>query len=218
MTGVGDFDFAVFDCDGVLLDSNAVKTDAFRHALAGFPLKKVQQLVAYHRQHGGVSRYDKFRYFFNTLVGNDDEEQYKLALERFKAYCQRELANAPIVPGVAEFLGSLKEQNLPMFVVSGSDQNELRAILKKKQLSHYFQEVLGSPVSKRDNLELLLAEHDLRGRGVFFGDARLDFDIATEQGLEFVYIFGFSDWSQGIEFCEQRNVTSIPDFRAIFSR
>lgn len=215
MKAVGELDFAVFDCDGVLLDSNAVKTNAFRYALDGFPSEKVSELVEYHRQHGGISRYDKFRHFFKSLIGDDNEEHFLLAVQRFQAYCERELQNARIIPGVVGFLDSLAERSVPMFVISGSDQTELRMILKKKRLAPYFLEVLGSPVSKRENLALLMTKHSLSGRGVFFGDARLDFEIATESGMDFVFIFGFSDWVDGRAFCVNQNVESIPDFRYI---
>jgi phosphoglycolate phosphatase-like HAD superfamily hydrolase len=147
------------------------------------------------------------------MIGCDDELSYQTALVRFQAYCQRELENAPLIPGVQDFLEDLQRRNVPMFVVSGSDQTELRRTLEKKQLIHYFQSILGSPVSKRDNLKNLIKAHHLGGRGVFFGDARLDFEIASENGLAFVFVHGFSDWSEGREFCETRGLACIPDFQ-----
>ena len=61
------FDYAIFDCDGVILDSNAIKTQAFREALPGEPEDLVEQLVSFHKATGGVSRYVKLEYFFKEL-------------------------------------------------------------------------------------------------------------------------------------------------------
>ena len=36
------YDFAVFDCDGVILDSNEIKTQAFRESLPGQPDELVE--------------------------------------------------------------------------------------------------------------------------------------------------------------------------------
>ncbi|MDP3308950.1 MAG: HAD family hydrolase, partial [Methylotenera sp.] len=55
----------VFDCDGVVLDSNVVKTEAyFRTAKnLGATDLQAQALVDYHVKLGGISRYHKFDYY-----------------------------------------------------------------------------------------------------------------------------------------------------------
>ena len=58
----------VFDCDGVLLDSNKVKSDAF-YELALFAGKeKANELLTYHLKNGGVSRYEKIKYFYSEIL------------------------------------------------------------------------------------------------------------------------------------------------------
>jgi phosphoglycolate phosphatase-like HAD superfamily hydrolase len=210
-----DFSFAVFDCDGVILDSNPIKTAAFRHALEQYPTSKVEQLVDYHRTHGGVSRYEKFRHFFVSLVAEPDETTYETALERFQSYCWAQLREAPLVPGVVSYLEGLRDRGTPMFVVSGSDETELKAVLGHKRLLPFFDRVLGSPTSKRDNLRALLETKPQSGKGIFFGDAQLDYEIAAEHGLDFVYVHGYSEWEGGEEFCAQRRILCVADFRQL---
>jgi len=215
MIKLDEFDFAVLDCDGVILDSNPIKTDAFRHSLAHYPKTKVDDLVAYHREHGGVSRYEKFHYFFESLIQEFDEASYAASLKRFQEYCQSKLREAMLVPGVLPLLERLKVKNIPAFVVSGSDETEVREVLRQKALLPFFQQVLGSPVSKRDNLKRLLEAQCPKDRGVFFGDARLDYEIATENGLAFVFVYQYSEWAEGRTFCAQHNVVCIPDFQQL---
>ena len=60
----------VFDCDGVVLDSNIVKTEAyFRTAKnLGATDKEAQALVDYHVKLGGISRYHKFDYYLREII------------------------------------------------------------------------------------------------------------------------------------------------------
>ena len=59
----------VFDCDGVLLDSNKVKTDAFYKSALPYGENAANELVSYHKENGGISRYIKFEYFLDSILG-----------------------------------------------------------------------------------------------------------------------------------------------------
>ena len=60
----------VFDCDGVVLDSNIVKTEAyFRTAKnLGATDTQAQALVDYHVKLGGISRYHKFDWYLREVL------------------------------------------------------------------------------------------------------------------------------------------------------
>ena len=58
----------VFDCDGVLLNSNNVKTKAFWDSVIDFGEDRASQLVRYHKSRGGISRYVKFEYFIDNII------------------------------------------------------------------------------------------------------------------------------------------------------
>ena len=68
MINLQDYDIFIFDCDGVILDSNKLKSDAFRQALEYEPEEMVEELVRYHKLNGGISRYEKFNYFYKSIV------------------------------------------------------------------------------------------------------------------------------------------------------
>ena len=53
----------VFDCDGVILDSNRIKTEAFRTVAEPIDTELADELVRYHIDNGGISRYRKFDFF-----------------------------------------------------------------------------------------------------------------------------------------------------------
>ena len=68
---------AIFwDFDGVILNSNAIRDIGFEIVLKDFPEDQVNLLLKYHRANGGLSRYVKFRYFFEEIRNENitDEE------------------------------------------------------------------------------------------------------------------------------------------------
>ena len=47
MIDMSRFHYVVFDCDGVILDSNNLKTRAFAEAINGEPKEKMLHIVSY---------------------------------------------------------------------------------------------------------------------------------------------------------------------------
>ena len=57
----------VFDCDGVILDSNAIKSAAFAAVTQRFGPQVSASFADYHRRHGGISRHAKFAWLLDTM-------------------------------------------------------------------------------------------------------------------------------------------------------
>ena len=53
----------IFDFDGVIAESVSAKTDAFREMYLPYGEEIANQVVDYHINHGGVSRFEKFKYW-----------------------------------------------------------------------------------------------------------------------------------------------------------
>ena len=68
----------LFDCDGVILDSNRLKTSAFFTAALPYGMRAAEALVEYHRENGGISRYRKFTYFLQEIVKTPVEQASEL--------------------------------------------------------------------------------------------------------------------------------------------
>ena len=67
MINVDEYDIFIFDCDGVILDSNKLKSNAFAESLPNEPPDLVAEFVEYHKKNGGISRYEKFRYYYKNM-------------------------------------------------------------------------------------------------------------------------------------------------------
>ena len=178
-----------FDFDGVLADSVEVKTRAFAKLFEKFGKDIQAKVVAHHRNNGGMSRYDKFRYYYKEFLKRPlPEEEFRNLCERFSRLVVDEVVAAPEIKGVRVFLEKCHMAS-PCFVVSATPEEEIREIVKRRDLHEYFLNVVGAPASKKENLQKLLEIYNLvPEQCVFFGDAESDYRAATICRVNFIAI------------------------------
>ncbi|NDL70374.1 HAD family hydrolase [Vreelandella alkaliphila] len=216
-TPMKSFNTYVFDCDGVLLDSNRVKTDAFYNAVLPYGESVAQAFVDYHKANGGVSRQKKFEYFFLNILKHAvlPQEKYQTALDEYSKLTAEGLIRCEVLPGVREFLTSLPSQ-AKKFVVSGGAQDEVRWVLEAKGLATFFDGIYGNPIDKL-TLVKNLALKDSDYPGVFFGDARYDHEVATKFDLDFIFLSAVSDFGEWKEYVEKNNLQAFNDFFSVIA-
>lgn len=208
---------AIFDCDGVILDSNDLKTSAFRRALAGELPALVDEFIDYHQSHGGISRYVKFDYFFRVVKGAANHaNETSGALQRYAEICRKGLAECALIPGVIETLRYMRPLGVDCYVISGGDQDEVRAALAERRLSQYFSGIYGSPRNKIEHLGDLV-KAGLRMPSIYFGDAESDSKAAHQYGLDFVYIAARSEWRGGDAACRAAGHSVYQDFEQLMN-
>ena len=180
-----------FDFDGVLVDSNRIKTEAFRTLFAGYDARIVEEIVSYHRHHGGVSRVVKIKYAHQNIIKKAlSDSAIDEWAARYSNLVVEKVVDAELINGAKEFLDRM-HGTLPAFIISGTPDAELREIVERKKLSGYFQQILGSPVRKPDHICNILTTYQLvPERCVFVGDALTDYHAARKTGLHFIGIQG----------------------------
>jgi len=207
------YDYIVFDCDGVILDSNRLKTEAFAVALKDEPEDAVQRLLDYHVENAGISRYRKFALFYEQILpAADADAKVASALRRFGDIVRRGMAECGYVPGALAFIEAAHRQGLKLFVASGSDEKELNEVFQERGISRFFEKILGSPSDKLENTRRIAELAGPGSKGVFFGDARSDAEAAEDSGLDFVFVKGASLWESGAAVAAQRGHLIINDF------
>lgn len=197
-----------FDFDGVIVDSNPTKTEAFRTLFSDYDEEIVAEIVVYHQQHGGISRVEKIRYAHQYIIKQPltDEELARWAAGYAELVLEK-VIGVDWIGGAKEFLDSTKD-SLPIFVISGTPEDELKHIIEHRKMSGFFQEVLGSPIRKPVHIRNLLSEYRLTPEHcIFVGDALTDFDAARETGLQFIGIRGEVTFPEG--------TTVLPDCRGL---
>lgn len=179
-----------FDFDGVILDSVDVKTRAFFRMFQRYGPDVQKAVVEYHLAHGGVSRFEKFKYAYTELLGKPigREELEQLGRE-FVELALQGVLDAPFIPGALRALECLKERATPAFVVSGTPDEEIKTVVGKRGLISYFVEVHGSPRKKTEIVRDLAGRFDLNPPDcLFIGDAMTDFHAAQDCGVPFLGI------------------------------
>jgi phosphoglycolate phosphatase-like HAD superfamily hydrolase len=201
-----------------LLDSNEVKVAAFRRALREHDEASVEAMIREHRESGGISRHVKLRRFLCECTPADQlEAVLARALHDFGVAAREGLRTCAEIPGARDVARRLEARAIPSFVVSGGEEEEVRDALARgtPRFCDLFTHIFGSPTSKAEHLQRLRANGQLVDPGVYFGDARLDMDLAEAHGLAFVLVAGRSDWAGGRELARARGHRVVEDMREI---
>lgn len=200
----------VFDCDGVILHSNKVKTEAFYLASLPYGVKAAEELVSYHIANGGISRYKKFKYFMSAIVpiyskGFIEGPTLEELLDSYASKVRTGLLECNVAKG----LDDLKKQlpGVPWLIVSGGDQDELREVFKKRNIDYLFDGgIFGSP----DDKELILKREINNGNiikpALFLGDSKYDYKASNSAELDFVFISGWSEVENAITWCASNKI------------
>ena len=206
---ITDYRSIVFDCDGVLLNSNRAKTQAFYRAALAYGETAAQALVDYHVVHGGVSRYRKFAYFLEHLVPQDAEGPgLEALLNHYAEQSHKALLECDLAPGLAELRQLTPQAN--WLIVSGSDQTELRDIFAQRGLADWFDGgIFGSPDAKDDIVQRERSNGTIREPALLAGDSRFDHVAAQTAGLDFVFVSAWTEFADWRDYCQKRQLARI---------
>lgn len=177
----------VLDFDGVVLESVNVKTRAFAALFQNEGSEASARIVAYHEANGGISRYEKFRWAYREVLRRPLSGTEEKALgDRFNALVEEAVSAAEWVPGAREFIAAWCAR-LPLFVASGTPQEELRRVVSRRGLAASFRGVYGSPRAKAEILSSIIKDLSCAPREVVMvGDSINDLEGARAAGTLFI--------------------------------
>ena len=175
-----------FDFDGVIAESVSAKTYAFEEMYLPYGNDIALKVVEYHKLHGGVSRYEKFKYFHKEFLNQeiDQKKVDELAIQ-FSNIVLDKVINSDEVLGANYFLEKFHKK-LKFWVITGTPSKEIELIAEKEKLTSFFIGLHGSPKNKRYWTENLIKEHNLnRDEIIFLGDATTDMNAANYSKIHF---------------------------------
>lgn len=214
MNTFAEYQTIVLDCDGVILNSNNIKTQAFYQAAQSHGHDAAKALVDYHVNNGGISRYQKFEYFITEIIQKDfDDDLFQLLLNKFSQAVKKGLMECKVVDGLEEFRRYTSHAN--WLIVSGGDQNELRVVFEERGLLSLFDGgIYGSPDDKDQILSRELSLKNIGEKALFIGDSKYDFMAANAAGLDFIFV---SDWTEVKDWKEFQLTHGFSAFDSITS-
>ena len=209
---IQEYKSIVFDCDGVILNSNNIKTRAFGIASHPFGDKASASLEKYHLKNGGVSRYAKFDYFLKSIVPINCKKKKALYLKKMlKVYAeetQKGLIDSEITYGLEPLRQTTKDAT--WMIVSGGDQDQLNFVFRKKKLMHLFNGgIFGSPDTKNTILQRELNSGTLKLPALFLGDTALDHQVSVANGLDFIFVSNWTEFRSYQDYCNANSIDII---------
>ncbi|WP_318343171.1 HAD family hydrolase [Flagellimonas baculiformis] len=178
----------LWDFDGVILDSMKIRDFGFREIFKSFPKLQVEELIKFHRDNGGLSRYVKIRYFYEDILNQAiSEEKVNAYANNFSVLMREKLTEKHNL--IEDSMNFIKDnyERYNFHIVSGSDQNELRFLCDELDISVFFDSIHGSPTPKKE-----LVKHVLETEGYtddetcLIGDSKNDYDAAKANQIHFV--------------------------------
>ena len=176
-----------FDFDGVMLDSVDCKTRAFEDMYMQYGQEIANQVKKYHLENGGVSRFEKFRYWHKKhLEVEITNEQLNNLSEEFSSRVVDQVVKSGEIKGSLDFIKK-NYQKYRFWIITGTPTTEMNQVADKIGITPYFIGIYGSPEKKKHWVDHLLKKHQLHpNETLFLGDATTDFEAAQYGKLHFV--------------------------------
>lgn len=200
----------IFDFDGVILNSNSVKTNAFISLTSSFDPFFSDQLLNYHISNGGVSRFKKIEWFVEKILKKNDKELVNKLVKEYGELVIKDFFNCQIRTNL--FKLKKKLTGTKWFIASGGLEIEIKDFLNSKSLLSLFDGgVFGSPKEKIKIVEDILKNKDPMRKDKWFliGDSIYDFECANFNKINFIFA---KDWSEVVlykEFVNKNNLYCI---------
>ncbi|CAE06941.1 HAD family hydrolase [Parasynechococcus marenigrum] len=181
----------VFDCDGVVLNSNSIKTNAFYDTALPMGQEIANELKRYHLRHGGISRYEKFSHLLKNIAPKYNKASVpsiEHLLYTYSSIVEKALLDCEIAKHLALLRERTKKSSWT--IVSGSDQLELRKIFNERNIDKLFDGgIFGSPDNKHRILARELKNRSILKPALMLGDSLYDYEAASKAGLDFIFVY-----------------------------
>ena len=193
----------ILDFDGVILDANRQRKLNMKFVLDKNLDQELSTLTYdYFSKNSGISR--------NVKLGKFIKDEFVLN-KVLKEYYELNLSTLPkcqLVKGVKEFI--VKYHNSKkIFILTGADQEEVKILVRNKNLNNYVFYLGGGPKSKIQHLK----EIQLEGDTIFFGDSKYDNFTASKYKFDFVFVNGYTNTNE--KNLEYSLIGKIKDFSGL---
>jgi phosphoglycolate phosphatase-like HAD superfamily hydrolase len=204
----------IFDFDGVIADSVEVKSEAFAILYESYGVDVVNKIINHHNSNGGMSRFEKFKYYHKNFLNKEiSEELINQLSKKFSSLVFNKVVSSDEINSVGKFLNIYSKKEKICVINSATPQLEIEKIINAKGFDQIFSSVFGSPNSKLENIIKILNKYNCSNNEVvFFGDSKADLLAAKRANIDFIGIG--SSIREDISIMGL-NYSCIKDFREI---
>ena len=189
------YEIIIFDSDGVILNSNKIKENAFIQLAEEYRMRFSKfEIINLIRKNKGKSRYEIVKRLLEKTKNKEliNENVYSKLLIRYSSIVKEKLKSCECSKKI-KFLRI--NNNSSWLVLTAGDQQETIEIYKEKSIYQLFDlGIYGAPNLKNKNLIEINKSYEgfLKKKILYIGDSIKDFELARENNFDFVLI---KDWS-----------------------
>ena len=220
MPKIRNYKTLIFDCDGVIINSNFIKAKCFKETILKFGEDYTKEFMKYNETASGISRKEKYNYFLNKILQKKHRQLTKKnELEVLLAEFSKRLQNSILDCEVSKYLKSLREidPEQDWLIVSGSDHEELQEIIRKKGLFDFFNAgIFGNLDSKFNIIKNQFLNKNIEKPVLFLGDSKLDFLTAKNLDIDFIFVSDWTELPDWQQFCKSYKIKNIPNIFFLF--
>jgi len=204
---LSDYKIFIFDFDGVIIDSATLKTEAY------FEIINDDRFIKYHIENAGISRFEKFRYYYEKILHQEiSEQELKNLCDKYSEILNKKYGEAKLIKGVKKFLNKIVNKNGLNFICSGAPYNEVVQLCKKKKIYTLFKEIYTYPLTKIEIIKKIILENKVdKKKVIFFGDALNDYAAACANKVDFIGIINKENQElfQKLDFNKIKNFNEV---------
>tara|TARA_B100000963_G_scaffold354043_1_gene369865 strand:+ start:141 stop:767 length:627 start_codon:yes stop_codon:yes gene_type:complete len=195
----------IFDFDGVIVDSHKVKDRAFYELFFKYGSKIAKKTQSYHLKNIGKSRFFKFNYILKEILKQkSSKKKLKILSNQFNKITIKKIIKLKTVPHLLTFL---KNNNDLIFHIStGTPQDIIIKILKKKKLYSYFEKICGSPSLKINHIKKIKKN---RKKTLFVGDSYEDYLSCKKTKTPFI----LREHNENKKIFKNKKILKIKNFK-----
>ena len=205
----------IFDCDGVILNSNKIKSQAFFEVTKIFGEDKANALVEHHIDNGGISRQEKFSYFLKNIHKTKNyEKDLKFLTDEDGKIIYDLLLGCEFNQGIFDLSDNLS--HFKKLVISGGNELEIKSVFKFKKIDKFFNDgIYGNPLSKIEIFSYLLKKQIITKPAIYIGDSMYDWEVASQFGLDFLFFSPWTDLKSWKVFCNKNHINHFQHFNEL---
>jgi phosphoglycolate phosphatase-like HAD superfamily hydrolase len=189
----------LFDCDGVILNSNLIKKDAFYLIAKECNHPSPSNFVKWCSENNGISRHVKLKRLCDELLNSSNSVE-KL-IDRYSELVTSKLILSDITPYLNEMKQMDAIEAIGWGIISGGSKGEISAALNNKGVDHLFNlGIYGNPKNKYEIFEQYFSKYIADASIIYFGDSKYDYEFASSVGIDFVFV---EDWSESKDYFQK---------------
>ena len=177
----------LWDFDGVIIDSMKIKGNGFIELFNGYNKKNLKLIEEYHYKNGGISRFDKIKYFYNNILKENISEKMIIKLaDKFAVIIEKKLYDKNnLIQDTIDFIKN-NQKKYNFHIVSGAEHIELNKLCINFELTEYFISIDGSPIKKDILIKNIMKKFEyLTEETILIGDSINDYNAAKKNDVVF---------------------------------